>query len=268
MIVIGDVMLDKTITTTTHRLSQEAPIPIFEIGDEKYSIGGAANLAKHLAKWFDVSLIGVVGPDVEGTIVREYIQRVGIKSLLVGSNQPTTVKTRVKCGQQVFRMDKENSSLFKFETYEKIKQHLTEDVIVISDYDKGVITPGIIEVIKEKATKIFVDPKKRNLKYYNDVDFLKVNDVEFGWLRELYGDSMSKEIAINMNTTLVKTGFPIFVQDAEKIITYLPEEVSINTVGAGDVFFAAFIKAIQEKKLYKEAMEEGHEYVVKELGCL
>ncbi len=185
VLVIGDVMLDKYIMGKVSRISPEAPVPVLEIQREELKGGGASNVFLNLkALGSNAYLISVIGNDFEGEELKKILGERGV-FLIQDSSRPTTVKTRVIAHhQQVVRMDRENSSKISQEIAEKILKlaDLKEfDGILISDYNKGVITQDLIQGIKiskRDDTEIFVDPKVENIFLYRDVTLISPNHGE------------------------------------------------------------------------------------------
>ena len=120
LLVVGDVMLDKYLWGTVNRISPEAPVPVVDITKTEYHAGGAANVAQNIhgldAK---VTLIGIIGDDEDGELLKSVISkdsRLDFKSVIQEKRQ-TTVKTRIMAqGQQILRLDHENTDSLKSET--------------------------------------------------------------------------------------------------------------------------------------------------------
>lgn len=190
ILIIGDIMLDVYIQGQVHRISPEAPVPIVNITDTKTCLGGAANVAFNIqAMGATPILCGIIGNDIKG---REFIQTIeahnmptqGIATI---DNRQTTTKTRVIGNKvQLLRIDEETDQILSLEDSEKLYEHiknllLKEEInaIIFEDYDKGVITPLLIDKITqlaiEKSIPITVDPKKRNFLNYKNVTIFKPN---------------------------------------------------------------------------------------------
>ena len=190
ILIIGDIMLDVYIQGQVHRISPEAPVPIVNITDTKTCLGGAANVAFNIqAMGATPILCGIIGNDIKG---REFIQTIeahnmptqGIATI---DNRQTTTKTRVIGNKvQLLRIDEETDQILSLEDSEKLYEHiknllLKEEInaIIFEDYDKGVITPLLIDRITqlaiEKSIPITVYPKKRNFLNYKNVIIFKPN---------------------------------------------------------------------------------------------
>src|SRR5207253_4451849 len=162
IVVLGDVMLDEFIWGDVSRISPEAPVPVVEIRRESTHLGGAANvLANLVALGARASLIGVVGKDDAGEKVLSSLRDASAmqtNSLLIADeSRPTTIKTRIIArNQMVVRADREHRGPVDAQTEDGIivgVKAALEDAhaLVISDYDKGVITPRILSEVLPAA---------------------------------------------------------------------------------------------------------------------
>ena len=191
IVVIGDMMLDCYFWGDVKRISPEAPVPVVEVGDEFYRFGGAANVALNILKLGGIPfLIGVIGYDNDGTIFTSLIKENQMHSdgIFIDETRPTTAKTRVIAhNQHVVRIDKESKDYINEEMRKKILAYLEShikkiDGIILQDYNKGVLTPELIEKIVHLANKndilITVDPKFNNFFAYKNVTVFKPNRKE------------------------------------------------------------------------------------------
>ncbi len=185
--VIGDLILDRYIFGDAERISPEAPVPVVRTKDQRDGPGGAGNVAANLvAAGADAFLFGVVGDDPEGTELVTLLEKGGIKaSVLVEPGRPTTLKTRVIAqSQQVIRIDRELCSEIAQGLAEELARAVAGtrlDALVIEDYDKGTMTPWLIESLKETMAGklISVDPKSARFRQYSGVGLFKPNRREF-----------------------------------------------------------------------------------------
>jgi len=189
--VVGDMMLDCYFWGDVKRISPEAPVPVVEVGNEFFRFGGAANVALNILKLGGIPYpVGVVGCDNDGSVFSSLINETDISAegIIPDKSRPTTAKTRVIAhNQHVVRIDKESkkyiSKDIQNKIYDFLKSHIDElDGIILEDYNKGVLTPGLIEKIIELANKkntlITVDPKFNNFFLYKDVTVFKPNRKE------------------------------------------------------------------------------------------
>ena len=190
--VIGDVMLDKYMLGNVTRVSPEAPVQVFELNTSEYKLGGAANVSHNIKSLgaYPV-LIGAIGNDEEGKSFKSVVESFGqdTTGLISEDNRPTTVKTRVIAdAHHLIRIDSESKEDISKETEDKIlnilKDRLSEiEIIILQDYNKGVLTKGLIRSIMKFATdnniKTLVDPKFFNFKEYMNAYVFKPNKKEF-----------------------------------------------------------------------------------------
>lgn len=193
VLVLGDVMLDHYLSGGVERVSPEAPVPVVSVKDEYYRLGGAANVALNLkALGIDPILCSVVGNDEAAQQFQKAISEAGISDeyLIQSDSRPTTVKTRVLSrSQQLMRIDRESVSDLSDGESSALKEKLSEifeeqspEVLILQDYDKGVLSKSIIEfaidLAKKHKTLIAVDPKFRHFFDFKQVDLFKPNLAE------------------------------------------------------------------------------------------
>lgn len=265
VIVIGDAMVDSYLWGRVDRISPEAPIPIVTVTKQENRLGGAANVSMNLQSLGATPyLVSIIGDDSKGKKFLHLMDKNGLSadSILQKPERMTTVKTRIiSGGKQISRIDEEISSPVDANTeeqiFEKVKE-LTEktaiDIILFVDYDKGVITSGLIQKVialaKEKHILVAADPKARNFNHYVGIDLFKPNFKEFveglrltvektelEKIKEA-AEKFKKEQQINlMFITLSENG--VFISNG---ITqnHFPAEVRdiADVSGAGDTVFA------------------------------
>ena len=154
VLVIGDIILDVYYKGTVERISPEAPIPIIHVKEISYTLGGAAHVVQNIAALGATAIaIGVIGEDLNGDVINGLFHK-SVKNLLLRlPGHPTTSKIRAVSGnQQIVRMDFEESVKYTDELLEQlsylIKNELPNiDVVVISDYNKGVVNKGLTDMI-------------------------------------------------------------------------------------------------------------------------
>ncbi len=191
ILVVGDVMIDAYLWGKVERISPEAPIPIVTSTKRENRLGGAANVALNIQSLgANPILCGVVGKDEKGKIFLELLskkRKLDTIGIMIDETRPTTVKTRIISQyQHLLRVDEEetdvlNKNLSKkfFSQIEAIILKKNIHAIVFEDYDKGIITPFLIQNIVNLANKknipTLVDPKKRNFNYYKNITLFKPN---------------------------------------------------------------------------------------------
>jgi len=191
VMIIGDIILDKFVYGKVERISPEAPVPVVEVEKETFLLGGAANVVNNIVSLDGQTyLFGVIGYDSAGDRVLELLdQRNCLTSGLIREkNRRTTIKTRVIANkQQVVRFDKENRTPVSKDTFERLKNKIEKqlknvDLIIISDYGKGVITTELMSFLcdapKVHKKIILVDPKIKNASMYRGATYITPNQKE------------------------------------------------------------------------------------------
>lgn len=271
IIVIGDVMLDRYWSGQAARISPEAPVPVVRVKTIEDRVGGAGNVALNIAKLGGkVTLLGVVGDDAEGDILRRLLEVEGvICDFVVEQNIRSICKLRIMAQhQQLIRLDFEEMSL-KFDTdvlRTKLLEHLPKnDTVVFSDYGKGTladVSAHIIEV-KQAGLKVLVDPKGVDYQRYAQADLITPNLSE---LQAVVGVSENEDDLIEKGRTLLKryqiptllltrgeAGMTL-IQDAQ--VHSLPAQAKdvFDVTGAGDTVIAVMALCVALDMALHEAM--------------
>jgi rfaE bifunctional protein kinase chain/domain len=193
IVVYGDVMLDEFVWGDVTRISPEAPVPVVDIRRESVHLGGAANvLANAVALGARASVVGVVGNDRAGEQLRAKLKETGLPdapdTLIVDESRPTTLKTRIIAhSQTVVRADRERRTPVDVETEARIIEVLKEaiketDAFVVSDYDKGAVTPRVLSeilpLVYKRKVPVLIDPKIRNFDAYHPATLVTPNHHE------------------------------------------------------------------------------------------
>ncbi len=191
ILVLGDLMLDEYLFGQVSRISPEAPVPVVEVSEEKFLLGGAANVAWNIASLgARVVPIGVIGKDrPRNTIIREFQKRKISKAGLVEDpKRHTTVKTRIVAHhQQVVRVDREHRQDISPASETKVIARLKKlvpaaDAVLIEDYNKGLITDRVLKTTLELCQKhkkiVTVDPKFNHFLDFKGVTLFKPNILE------------------------------------------------------------------------------------------
>src|SRR4051794_41168588 len=175
--VVGDVMLDVYLVGSVSRISPEAPVPVVHVSEERFALGGAANVAANVAAvGAECHLVGYVGADESGRRIRQALGELDggrVHARLVErGDRPTTTKTRVVAmHQQVVRFDREHAHELPDECASELCDAVRQavagsDALVLEDYDKGVLVPSVIRAALDAASAAgipsVVDPKFRN----------------------------------------------------------------------------------------------------------
>ncbi len=190
VIVLGDIMLDEFVWGKVRRISPEAPVPVVEVIEETYRLGGAANVAANIRALGGMPIpVGVLGRDRTADQVIELMQQSGIDtSGLIRDSRPTTLKTRILAhNQQVVRADREDRSALSSATNHMIGEAFVTalrgaQTIVVSDYDKGVVNRELMADLLPRAREaripVFLDPKVHHADYYRPITLIKPNRAE------------------------------------------------------------------------------------------
>jgi D-beta-D-heptose 7-phosphate kinase/D-beta-D-heptose 1-phosphate adenosyltransferase len=189
--VIGDVMLDHFVIGQVDRISPEAPVPVVRFDREEYRLGGAANVANNIVSiGGQVSLVGLVGHDEAAGDLRRTLAASGVDpSDLVPDDRPTTRKVRVVTSrnQQVARIDYERDGEPADPALGALVARVQDvigrcDVVVLSDYRKGVVSKTIIEIAaaaaRERGIALLVDPKVPRAERYRGATLVTPNHHE------------------------------------------------------------------------------------------
>lgn len=279
ILVIGDIMIDHYIWGNASRLSPEAPVPIVNVKNETTTLGGAGNLTQNLVSLgATVTVGGVIGNDDAGKQLTGILTNEGVKTntIIIDSNRPTTVKTRVLAGsQQIVRIDRELTDALTIELENELLDKITAsiaeaDIVVLSDYNKGLFshsfTSKIIKAANDQQKKVIVDPKGLNYAKYKDAFIIKPNKKELAEAAKTekintIADVQNAAKAIFKETnatylvvTLSEEGMAIVSENECKLLPVKATEV-FDVTGAGDTVLAAIAYFIASGLSVEEACE-------------
>jgi rfaE bifunctional protein kinase chain/domain len=189
ILAIGDLMIDINYISEIKRNAPEADIPIYNILDVNYILGGASNVALNLKNLgTNVEIISVIGDDINGNKIKEMFDFNKIThNLFIDKERKTTQKNRIFVNDKLnVRYDNESTHDISISIENEIISYITSkndiDAIVISDYDKGVITENLAQTIinyaNENNIPTFVDPKLKNYTKYKNCFLFKPNQNE------------------------------------------------------------------------------------------
>ncbi|MDR3696211.1 D-glycero-beta-D-manno-heptose-7-phosphate kinase [Mucilaginibacter sp.] len=262
VLVIGDLMVDHYIWGSATRLSPEAPVPVVNVKKESTTLGGAGNVVQNLvALGANVAVAGVIGTDVSGKQLIEILESEGVKTatIIADHSRTTTVKTRVLVGShQLVRVDREVTEAVSAELEEELLAGIIAnidgaDIVLLSDYNKGLFAPGltqrIIKIANERQKKVVIDPKGLNYEKYKGAYIIKPNRKELAEaaktekisnLADL--ENAAKTIFIQTGTdylivTLSEEGMAIITEKSSKLMPVKATEV-FDVTGAGDTVIA------------------------------
>ncbi|MDQ3819809.1 MAG: D-glycero-beta-D-manno-heptose-7-phosphate kinase [Acidobacteriota bacterium] len=277
IVVYGDVMLDEFVWGDVTRISPEGPVPVVDVRRESVHLGGAANVLANLtALGVRASVVGVVGHDRAGERLRAELKEAGpsADALVLDETRPTTTKTRIIAHSQlVVRADREQRTPVDAKTEERIievlNRAITEaDAFVISDYDKGAVTPRVLSEVlpaaKARGIPVLIDPKIRNFDSYSPATLVTPNHHEALRLTntEEHDDESLKRAAhlirarLDCESVLITRGErgmmllesyhePVYVETAAREV--------YDVTGAGDTVIATLAAALSAEASMLEA---------------
>ena len=190
VLVIGDLMIDHYLWGSANRISPEAPVQVVDIDNESTVLGGAGNVVNNLrALGCNVGVISAIGKDEAGSELKEMLNSIETKSYLIEqSNRKTSKKSRIIASHsQVVRYDKESKEDITEESchaiFEEFKFIVDDyDIVLLSDYGKGVLTSkltlNLIEYANSKNKRVLVDPKGDDYSKYFGAYLLTPNKKE------------------------------------------------------------------------------------------
>jgi rfaE bifunctional protein kinase chain/domain len=257
VLIVGDAMIDAYMWGEINRMSPEAPVPVVEVKKHENRLGGAANVALNLkALGATPILCSVVGTGNRGVLFEELMQEsnLSIEGILSTSKRKTTIKTRVIAdNKHQLRIDEEETYPI---TQSKEFLQLTEelmtdvDVIILQDYNKGVLTPEVIESVIAAANKrgipTIVDPKKQNFNSYKNCTIFKPNlaEIKAGMNIDFDADNVAEieKASAELRTQLAAKGVLLTLSErgicinSEKEFKHTPAFKCdiIDVSGAGD----------------------------------
>ena len=272
--VIGDMMLDEYIIGEVTRISPEAPVPVVNVKEERFVLGGGANVLNNLSTLScKCHSFGVIGNDGNGNkllneLKKENIDTVGV---VIAEDRPTIVKRRIIAQhQQLLRLDwedkKDITPYHEELIIENLKSHIGDlDAIILSDYDKGVLTPTLAKKIIEIANKnniiVTVDPKPSNAINYLGATSMTPNRKEamecMGLSKIEDAEKLGLELKAKLNLdnlllTRSEEGMSIFLEDKIINIPTFAKEV-YDVTGAGDTVISVFTLAAAAGASWHEA---------------
>jgi D-beta-D-heptose 7-phosphate kinase/D-beta-D-heptose 1-phosphate adenosyltransferase len=264
VLVLGDVMLDRYVLGEVRRISPEAPIPVLKAEARRAVLGGAANVAQNVAALgAQAVLVGVVGMDDAATeIGRLLAASPAITACLVPvPRRPTTVKTRfMSGGHQLLRLDEEESGpiepALEAQVIAEFAQALPRaDIVVLSDYAKGVLTDRVladaIAAARTAGKPVIADPKRTGFGAYRGVDVLTPNEAEAARASGIATDDDDGAVRAGEHARLQADAGAVLVTRSAKGLTLLRRDAPpmhvptqaravADVSGAGDTLIAAF----------------------------
>ena len=256
ILVIGDLMVDEYLFGDVNRISPEAPVPVINVKKVDYRAGGAANLASNITSLGGkCTLIGQVGNDNEKDMLLKLLATHNIIPNLIEREDYLTIKkTRAMAnGQQLLRIDWEVCNPLPGKLINgiiKFSKQNNFDMIIVSDYNKGMITQRLMKELKNNQMKVVVDPTPAHTNWFKKVFVVTPNLKE---AKEMCGadniKQIGKKLLRKLNSNVIVTrgpeGLSIFDKHTKKH-THIPTKAKkvYDVSGAGDTFVAGLVLAL------------------------
>lgn len=276
LLIIGDLMLDKYLWGKVERISPEAPVPIVNIMYETVTLGGAGNVAHNLSSLGASSkILALVGQDNTALTLKEHLNHNSVNYYLIEGNNPSICKTRVLGGQQqMLRLDYEKVEKLSDSDADLVLEEVAKDidkyqVVIISDYGKGFITPnlmkGVLKHCNDFDKKLIIDPKGSDWGKYAGAYIITPNLKELGDVLNRKIDNTDEVVIEAAKEVIAKYDFEyILVTRSEKGMTLVnhKEIFHVDTVaqevfdvsGAGDTVVAVLGLGISSGYSMQEAV--------------
>lgn len=275
ILVIGDLMVDHYIWGECNRISPEAPVQVVNVKKETTNLGGSLNVINNLVSLgATVYAGGVIGNDALGKLILERLKELNVNAgaIVKEDNRPTTQKSRVlAANHQVIRVDREDTSPVNENSQHSIidfvkKNIATFDIILLSDYAKGVLTPlicqEIIKVANENNCKVLIDPKGADFSKYQGAHLITPNKKETTLATgielkddhaiEKAGKLLKEKIGLDkVVLTLSEKGIALYENELQIFPTAAREVYDVT--GAGDTVLAALGYSISTGSTISEA---------------
>lgn len=267
VLVVGDLMLDHFVSGVIDRISPEAPVPVLRITGETSMLGGAGNVVGNISALGGMAhLIACIGDDATGQEVKQRLSKIGdvTAHLIVDEEIETTIKTRYLSGsQQILRTDRETRPPYSEATGDEIFKQVmkvmnTCSVIILSDYDKGVLSETVIHRIinhaRDNSIPVLVDPKGTDYSLYKGATLITPNKRELGEATRLPVET-DEDIIGACKKLMTSCGVHgvLATRSAEGMtlvdgdgVTHLPAQARevFDVSGAGDTVIAMMATAI------------------------
>ena len=262
VLVIGDLMIDHYVWGEVDRISPEAPVQVVAVNSEEDTLGGCGNVANNIvALGGKVALAGVVGDGVDGDLLLSKCHALGVdtEGVVREPGRHTTRKTRVfAANQHVVRIDRETRREIGSDASSRLADAVAQkirsvDLVVVSDYGKGVVAAGLLKRVVEAARaakkRIVVDPKGVDFARYDGATVLTPNKKEAGraagvritgeaTLREAAARLFQISTAENFLITCGKEGMVLFERGKSPFKIAAEARQVFEVSGAGDTVVA------------------------------
>jgi len=264
LLVVGDLMLDEYLWGEVDRISPEAPVQVVSIQKEDFTLGGAGKVVNNaVSLGAKVFAAGVIGTGRNGRLLLERFSKLGVdtEGIIQEPDRATTQKTRIiAANQHVLRIDRETKQDISGPTLEKMTRIIEDkmpdiDVVLISDYGKGLITKSLLSKVtasaKKHNKKVIVDPKGIDFSKYSGVSLLTPNQKEAALasgveinnessLEKAANKILQNTILDNLLITCGKDGMVLFEKNKKPYRVKAEARQVFDVSGAGDTVLAVF----------------------------
>jgi D-beta-D-heptose 7-phosphate kinase/D-beta-D-heptose 1-phosphate adenosyltransferase len=277
LLVIGDLILDSYLECRALGVANEAPVPLVEIQSERHTAGGAGNVATNLARLgVQTQLVAPLGDDRESSQLERILTETGVGFHPLVIPRPTPHKTRIMSGKHYYlRLDEEQAEPLAEEETGALTEIIQKAwrrpaAVLVSDYDKGAVTPSLIRWIESKSQHaklpIYADLKPRNATQWKTLSLITPNLSE---ARELFGKLQPEssipeapaELALALTTQLSSQ---VVLKMSERGLLAVNRSGTVcrldaltqhpvNVSGAGDTVFATVTAALAAGAALAEA---------------
>ncbi len=264
ILVIGDIIIDHFIWGEVSRISPEAPVPVVNVTHENLLLGGAANVLNNIyAMGGKATMCGIIGEDIMGDHLLGLFKEVGssTEGVIRTDDRPTTKKTRIIAQhQQVVRFDRENTGPLHEKTSKALLDFIDSNLysfqaVIISDYNKGIITSDLMAMLTRKLAgrpqiPVIVDPKPKNIERFAGATILTPNSheaelmsgIEITNEKELIRAARTIRTSLKTEALLItrgEAGMALFEDDKDPFIIPTVAREVFDVTGAGDTVIAS-----------------------------
>ncbi len=275
ILVAGDFLLDIYTIGRAKRISPEAPVPIVQVEREEYRPGGAGNVVLNLLSLgADVVALGRVGDDWAGQLFLSLLEKEGVRTDTIISQEGvrTPVKNRILADhQQMVRIDHESLLPLSYELESKLIERLPAllqevQVVAISDYGKGLLTPRLLSALIQEARQaeipVMTDPKGHDFTKYRGSTLIKPNQIEAYAVANLPLQASLESVAARLleqtaaqllMITRAEEGISLFDREGNRSDFPVQAKEVKDVTGAGDTVLAMLAYAVANQLSYGEA---------------